>query len=77
MLVEGYGSEAVAKLVLELKGQPSVEVATFRDKRFPFTFWVVAPLPPDARPLSFTSFDATGQQIAKDTSFSGYENCTP
>jgi hypothetical protein len=60
MLVTGIGSEAVAKVELELKGQPSVEVATFRDKRFPFTFWVVAPLPPEARPESFTSFDAAG-----------------
>jgi hypothetical protein len=77
MLVEGYGSEAVAKVVLELKGQPSVAVATFRDKRFPFTFWVVAPLPPDARPVAFTSFDGAGQQIARDTSFSGYAKCTP
>jgi hypothetical protein len=77
MLVEGYGSEAVAKVVLELRGRPPVEVATFRNEKFPFTFWVVAPLPPDARPLSFTSFDAAGQQIAKDTSFSGYERCNP
>ena len=77
MLVEGYGSEAVAKVVLELEGRPPVEVTTFRNKRFPFTFWVVAPLPPEARPLSFTSFDAAGQQIAKGTSFSGYAKCTP
>jgi hypothetical protein len=77
MLVSGLGSEAVAKVVLELKGQPSVEVATFRDKRFPFTFWVVAPLPPEARPVSFTSFDAAGQRIAKGTSFAGYPNCSP
>ena len=77
MLVEGYGSEAVAKVVLELRGRVPVEVATFRNPEFPFTFWVVAPLPPDARPLSFTSFDAAGQQIAKDTSFSGYEKCNP
>ena len=75
MLVEGYGSAAVAKVVLELEGRPPVEVATFRNERFPFTFWVVAPLPPDARPLSFTSFDAAGQRIARDTSFSGYERC--
>jgi hypothetical protein len=77
MLVEGYGSEAVAKVVLELRGRPPVEVATFRNQKFPFTFWVVAPLPPDARPVSFTSFDAAGQQIAKDTSFSGYVRCNP
>jgi hypothetical protein len=77
MLVEGYGSEAVSKVVLELKGRVPVEVATFRNPEFPFTFWVVAPLPPDARPLSFTSFDAAGQQIAKDTSFSGYVKCNP
>ena len=77
MLVEGYGSEAVAKIVLELKGRAPVEVTTFRDKRFPFTFWVVAPLPPEARPVSFTSFDAAGQRVAKGTSFAGYPNCTP
>jgi hypothetical protein len=77
MLVEGYGSEAVAKVVLELRGQPPVEVATFRNQNFPFTFWVVAPLPPDARPVSFTSFDTAGQQIAKDTSFSGHLRCNP
>jgi hypothetical protein len=72
MLVEGYGSEAVAKIRLELEGQPPVEVPTFRSKKFPFTFWVVAPLPPDARPRSFTSFDAAGQQIARGTEFAGY-----
>jgi hypothetical protein len=77
MVVEGYGSDAVAKVVLELKGRPAVEVATFHSKRFPFTFWVAAPLPPEARPLSFTSFDAAGQRIAKGTSFAGDRNCTP
>jgi hypothetical protein len=77
MLVEGYGSEAVAKVRLELQGQPPVEVATFRNQEFPFTFWVVAPLPPDTRPLSFTSFDAAGRQIAKGTSFAGYPDCNP
>jgi hypothetical protein len=77
MLVEGYGSEAVAKVRLELEGRPPVEVPTFRKKGFPFTFWVVAPLPPDARPLSFTSFDAAGQQLARGTEFAGYPNCRP
>ena len=77
MLVTGIGSDAVAKVVLELEGRPSVEVATFRNSKFPFTFWVVAPLPPEARPVSFTSFDAAGRQIAKDTSFSGYTKCNP
>jgi hypothetical protein len=38
---------------------------------------VVAPLPPEARPVSFTSFDAAGQRVAKGTSFAGYPNCTP
>ena len=47
------------------EGMPSVEVPTFRKKGFLFTFWVVAPLPPDARPRSFTSFDAAGQRIAR------------
>ena len=77
MLVEGYGSEAVAKVVLELKGRAPVEVATFRNPEFPFTFWVVAPLPPEARPVSFTSFDAAERRIAKGTSFAGDPNCTP
>jgi hypothetical protein len=27
--------------------------------------------------LAFTSFDGAGQQIARDTSFSGYAKCTP
>jgi hypothetical protein len=77
MVVEGYGSEAVAKVVLELQGQPPVEVATIGKKDYPFAFWVVAPLPPTARPLSFTSFDAAGRRIAKGTSFAGFEDCTP
>jgi hypothetical protein len=72
MLVTGIGSEAVAKVVLEVEGQPPVEVATFHNKRYPFTFWVVAPLPPEARPLSFTSFDAAGRQLARGTDFAGY-----
>jgi hypothetical protein len=72
MVVEGYGSEAVAKVVLEVEGQQPVEVATFHNRKFPFTFWVVAPLPPEARPQSFTSFDAAGQQIARGTDFAGY-----
>jgi hypothetical protein len=73
-LVSGLGSEAVAKVVLDVEGRPPVEVRTFRKKGFPFAFWVVAPLPPDARPLAFTSFDAAGQQIARETSFAGYPN---
>jgi hypothetical protein len=72
MVVEGYGSEAVTKVVLEVQGQQPVEVATFHNRKFPFTFWVVAPLPPEARPQSFTSFDAAGQQIARGTDFAGY-----
>ena len=54
-----------------------MEVATFAKKKYPFAFWVVAPLPPEARPLSFTSFDAAGRQIAKGTSFAGYPDCNP
>ena len=77
MLVTGIGSEAVAKVVLELRGQPPMEVATFGKKKYPFTFWVVAPLPPAARPLSFTSFDAAGRRIARGTGFAGFEDCTP
>jgi hypothetical protein len=73
-LVSGLGSEEVAKVVLEVEAMPPVEAPTFRKKGFPFTFWVVAPLPPDARPRSFTSFDAAGQQIARRTGFAGYPN---
>jgi hypothetical protein len=71
-LVSGLGSEKVAKVALEVEGQPPVEVPTFRKKGFPFTFWVVAPLPPDARPRSFTGFDAAGRQVAEGTMFGGY-----
>jgi hypothetical protein len=71
-LVSGLGSRTVAKVALEVEGQPPVEVPTFRRKGFPFTFWMVAPLPPDARPLSFTGFDAAGKQVAKGTRFGGY-----
>jgi hypothetical protein len=68
----GVAAEAVAKVVVEVEGQPSVEATTFRTKGFPFAFWVVAPLPPDARPLSFTGFDAAGQRIAAGSDFAGY-----
>jgi hypothetical protein len=71
-LVSGLASEQVAKVRLEVEGRPPVEVAAFRKQGIPFAFWVVAPLPPDARPLAFTSFDAAGQQVAKGTSFAGY-----
>jgi hypothetical protein len=74
-LISGYGSSAVAKVVVELEGRPAVEVPTFRHKRFPFTFWVLAPLPPDVRPLSFTSFDAGGQQLNRSTEFAGWRSC--
>jgi hypothetical protein len=72
-LVSGVASEAVAKVKLEVQGRPPVEVPTFGKKGFPFAFWVVAPLPPDARPLAYTSFDAAGQQIARGTGFAGYQ----
>jgi hypothetical protein len=71
-LVSGLGSEAVAKVVLEVQGRAPVEVRTFHKKGFPFAFWVVAPLPPDARPLAFTGFDAAGRQITRGTGFGGY-----
>jgi hypothetical protein len=70
-LVMGVASEAVAKVVVEVTGRPPVEVPTFTRKGFPFAFWVVAPLPPEARPRSFTSFDAAGQRIARGTDFAG------
>jgi hypothetical protein len=72
MLVSGMASEETSKVVLELKGRPSVEVPTFSSKAFPFAFWVVTPLPPDARPVGFTAFDAGGKQVARETSFAGY-----
>ena len=71
-LLMGVATEAVTRVVVELEGQPPVETQTFRKKGFPFAFWVVAPLPPEARPRSFTIFDAAGQQVAKGTDFAGY-----
>jgi hypothetical protein len=71
-VVQGYGSEAVAKVTLEVRGQAPVEVPTFRKQGFPFAFWVAAPLPPSARPVAFTSFDAAGQRIARGSEFAGY-----
>ena len=58
--------------VIEVEGRSPVEVPTFRRRGIPFAFWVVAPLPPDARPLAFTSFDAAGQRIARRTQFAGF-----
>jgi hypothetical protein len=64
--------------VVELEGHPSVEVPTFRRKGFPFTFWVLAPVPLNILPLAFTSFDAAGRQIARSTEFAGYpRGCAP
>jgi len=71
-LVSGMGSEEVAKVVLEVRGRSPVEVKTFRRKGFPFAFWVVAPLPPDARPVDFSGFDAGGREVARGTEFGGY-----
>jgi hypothetical protein len=71
-LVSGMASEQTAKVVLELKGRPPVEVQTFHKEGIPFAFWVVAPLPPDARPVAFIGFDAGGGQIVRRTSFAGY-----
>ena len=71
-LVSGMGSEEVAKVVLEVRGRSPVEVQTFHRKGFPFAFWVVAPLPPDARPVAFTGFDAGGREVARKTQFGGY-----
>ncbi|HSO51190.1 MAG TPA: hypothetical protein VL330_00225, partial [Actinomycetes bacterium] len=55
----------------EVEGRSPVEVPAFRKQGFPFAFWVVAPLPPDARPVAFTSFDASGRRIARGTEFAG------
>jgi hypothetical protein len=71
-LVSGMGSEAVARVVVELEGRPSVEVPVFRHKGFPFTFWVLAPVPVDVLPVAFTSFGADGRQLARSTEFGGY-----
>ena len=71
-LVSGMGSEEVAKVVLEVRGRSPVAVKTFRRKGFPFAFWVVAPLPPDARPVGFSGFDAGGREVARGTEFGGY-----
>jgi hypothetical protein len=71
-LVSGLGSEAVAKVRLEVQGRDPVEVPTFHKKGFPFSFWVVAPLPPDARPLAFSGFDSAGHRIVRGTQFAGY-----
>jgi hypothetical protein len=76
-LVSGLGSKTVAKVVLEVEGAPPVEVPTFRRKGFPFSFWVVAPLPPDARPRSFTSFDAAGRQLAREPSSPAIRTAAP
>ena len=59
-------------MVVEVEGQPSAETQTFRKKGFPFAFWVIAPLPPEARPRSFTGYDAAGQQVVKDIQFAGH-----
>jgi hypothetical protein len=71
-LVSGFGPEATAKVRLEVQGQPPVEVPTFRKQGFPFAFWVVAPLPPDAKPLAFTGLDAAGKETGQGTDFAGY-----
>jgi hypothetical protein len=72
MLVSGFGPEKTAKVRLEVQGRPPVEVPTFRKPGFPFAFWVVAPLPPDARPVAFTALDVGGRQLARGTGFAGY-----
>lgn len=71
-LVSGFAPEAAAKVRLEVRGQSPVEVPTFRKAGFPFAFWVVAPLPPDAKPLAFTGLDAAGKEIGQGTGFAGY-----
>ena len=71
-LVSGFGPEETAKVRLEVQGQPPVEVPTFRKEGFPFAFWVVAPLPPDAKPVAFTGLDAAGKETGQGTDFAGY-----
>jgi hypothetical protein len=71
-LVSGFAPEETATVRLEVRGRPPVEVPTFHKRGFPFAFWVVAPLPPDARPLAFTGLDAAGKEIGQGTDFAGY-----
>ncbi|HWD43415.1 MAG TPA: hypothetical protein VHM23_06840, partial [Actinomycetota bacterium] len=71
-LVSGFAPEATAKVRLEVRGQPPVEVPTFRKDGIPFAFWVVAPLPPDAKPQAFTGLDAAGRDTGRGTGFAGY-----
>jgi hypothetical protein len=71
-LVSGFGPQETAKVRLEVQGRPPVEVPTFHKEGFPFAFWVVAPLPPDAKPLAFTGLDAAGKEIGQGTDFAGY-----
>jgi hypothetical protein len=71
-LVSGFAPEAAAKVRLEVRGQAPVEVPTFRKEGFPFAFWAVAPLAPDAKPLAFTGLDAAGKEIGRGTDFGGY-----
>jgi hypothetical protein len=71
MLVSGFGPETAARVRLEVQGRPPVEVPTFGKRGFPFAFWVVAPLPPDAKPLAFTGLDAAGKETGQGTSFAG------
>jgi hypothetical protein len=74
VVVSGFGPEAAAKVRLEVQGRPPVEVPTFRKDGFPFAFWAVAPLPPEAKPQAFTALDAAGRQIGHGTEFAGYPN---
>jgi hypothetical protein len=74
VLVSGFGPEETAKVRLEVKGQTPVEVPTFHREGFPFAFWVVAPLPPDAKPLAFTGLDAAGRETGRGTQFGGYSS---
>jgi hypothetical protein len=73
-VVSGFAPEASAKVRLEVQGRPPVEVPTFHRKGFPFAFWVVAPLPPDAKLLAFTGLDATGKQTGRGTGFASYSD---
>jgi hypothetical protein len=58
--------------LVELEGRPFVEVPIFRHKGFPFTFWVLAPVPVDVLPVAFSSFGADGRRLARSTEFAGY-----
>jgi hypothetical protein len=65
-VVFGSGPKAVATVRVELAGRPAVTVPTAgRDKKLPFTVWVLAPLPLDVQVRAAIGLDATGRQVRR------------